>query len=59
MGYGFKTPIFTLKEDGDANFYTILRDRQWFARIQMNGEMRINEQELYLRKLLDALNQGI
>lgn len=59
MGFSFKNKIFTLHEDGDANFYTIFKEGNWFTRIQMNGEMTVPMQKAYLETILKALNKGI
>lgn len=36
------------KADGEANIYTLHRDGQWIARIQMNGELNVYQHEAML-----------
>jgi hypothetical protein len=55
----FKKRVFESHADGDANFYTITKDSNWFCKIQMNGEMTVGKQEVYLQVIVDALNKGI
>lgn len=34
--------------DGEPNFYTLLKNNKWFAKIQLNGEMSVQQQEAFL-----------
>ncbi|HBQ8789197.1 TPA: hypothetical protein L9B29_005378, partial [Klebsiella quasipneumoniae] len=34
--------------DGEPNFYTLLRNGKWFAKVQLNGEMSTGQQEAFL-----------
>ena len=34
--------------DGEPNFYTLLRNGKWFAKVQLNGEMSAGQQEAFL-----------
>lgn len=38
----------TWRAQGDANFYALLKDGDWYAAIQMNGRMWVAEQEEFL-----------
>lgn len=46
------------KADGDANFYTLLRGNRWIARIQMNGELLVAQQETILNAMLAESQQA-
>lgn len=54
----------TWKAQGDANFYTLLDDGHWLARVQLNGELTITQQEAIMNRLaaapevLNALEHG-
>lgn len=41
--------------DGESNFYTLSYPGNWFCRVQMNGEFRVNRQEEYLAKMAAAV----
>lgn len=43
--------------DGEANFYIILRNTEWFARVQLNGEMHLKEQLKIMQMTVDMLNE--
>lgn len=44
-----------VKEDGEANFYTILdREGHWFARVQLNGELTVAEQRKIVGLMANA-----
>jgi hypothetical protein len=47
--------IYTIHADGDANFYTILKDKNWFARIQFNGELMVERQEEIAKLIANVL----
>jgi hypothetical protein len=34
--------------DGEPNFYTLLKNGKWFAKVQLSGEMSIHQQEAFL-----------
>lgn len=34
--------------DGEPNFYTLLRNGKWFAKVQLNGELSAHQQEAFL-----------
>lgn len=50
-------PVFSIKESGVANFYTIFKEGNWFAQIQMNGEMTVPRQRDYLNNIINKLNE--
>lgn len=50
---------FEVRADGEPNFYTILRDGDWFARIQFNGEIFTQQQEAYMRRIQLGLGKPI
>lgn len=61
--YWFRTEeshvdVYELREEGDANFYTIFRNGNWFMRIQMNGEMTTLRQRVYLTLILITLRRN-
>jgi hypothetical protein len=43
-------------EANDANFYTIVKDRNWFAVVQLNGELSTPQQKAIMDDLVEALN---
>jgi hypothetical protein len=49
---------FSLREDGDANVYHIMKDKNWFARVLLNGEMMDAEQKRHMQNIIDALNNS-
>lgn len=49
------TSHYTFRADGDANFYTILKDENWFARIQFNGELTTERQEALVKLMANVL----
>lgn len=49
--------IFSLREQGDANEYVILKDKNWYAYIQMNGEMTTYHQKEVLNEFIKVLNE--
>lgn len=48
-----------LRLEGDANFYCILVDGNWYARVQMNGEMLLDEQMRRLSVMVAALEDDL
>lgn len=34
--------------DGEPNSYTLLKNGKWFAKVQLNGEMGVHQQEAFL-----------
>lgn len=48
------TPI-TYRADGDANFYTISSGNYWIARVQLNGEYTVTQQEEIMAGIVTAL----
>lgn len=42
---------FTIRENGEANSYTLLKDGNWFASILMNGEMTVPQQWDFLNTI--------
>jgi len=46
-----------LQADGNANFYWLMRDGKWIAKIQMNGEMLVDKQVALLEAMLSAGTQ--
>ncbi len=48
-----------LKPEGDANFYSVLVDGKWYARIQMNGEIFLDEQMKRLSVMVSALEDDL
>lgn len=47
---------FEVREEGDANFYRILSDKDCLCRIQMNGELTDYQQKELLAKIVVFLN---
>ena len=49
------------RADGDTNFYTVLSTVEdtvnWFARVQLNGELMPQVQEVVMTELVTALNE--
>lgn len=43
-------------DDGRANFYSILKGENWFAQVQLNGEMSTAQQKSIMNDLVKALN---
>ena len=43
---------FTIRENGEANSYTILKDEDWFANILMNGEMTVPQHLEFLKTII-------
>lgn len=43
-----------LKTSGESNMYWLMRDGNWVAKIQMNGEMTVAQQEAMLNAMLAA-----
>lgn len=56
-----KTYRLSYRADGDTNFYTVLstvEDRvNWFARVQLNGELMPQVQEVVMTELVTTLNE--
>jgi hypothetical protein len=52
------TTKYTIREEGDANFYSILRGNYWIARIQMNGEMSTTEQRKVITDVIALLTKA-
>lgn len=48
-------PKFTFHADGEANFYTVMKDDNWFAKIQFNGELHTPTQEAFTRFMTNAV----
>lgn len=44
--------MYTYLEDGDPNFWTILKNKNWFMRIQINGEIPTNQQREIVKGLI-------
>ena len=49
---------FHWKAQGDANFYVILQNDDWFAQVQLNGSIIRPMQEAHMDTLVDALNNS-
>lgn len=49
---------FQWQEQGEANSYRIKKDGQWFAIIQLNGELMPTRQIEIMRDICRSLNQG-
>ncbi|MGQ3665347.1 hypothetical protein [Citrobacter braakii] len=47
-----------LREQGDANHYVLLKDKGWFAHVQMNGEMSVSQQKMALQSFVEWWNNG-
>lgn len=52
------TETYYWRDEGYANFYTISKGHNWFARVQLNGEMLSVKQEAFIHQMVKALNQG-
>lgn len=39
----------TVREDGEANFYSLVHRKNWFARVQFNGELSTAQQEAFIK----------
>lgn len=49
-------PTYTYRADGESNFYTILCNTNWFAKVQLNGELTTLQQEDVMDNIVDILN---
>ena len=47
--------VWELYDHGDPNFYTICKNKNWFAVVQFNGEMSVEQQTTALVKMCDSL----
>lgn len=47
----------TFRADGEANFYTLMKDGNWLARVQVNGELLVCVQEALIRSMLSFQHQ--
>lgn len=54
---GLGAPLW-LREQGDANHYVLLKDKGWFAHVQMNGEMSVCQQKMALQSFVEWWNNG-
>ena len=43
--------------DGEPNFYTLLKDGRWFAKVQLNGEMTSQSQEEFMSRMFPQLQR--
>lgn len=51
-----KTPTnIKWRASGDANLYTLSCEGEWFARIQFNGELMVEQQEHVLQRIAAAM----
>ena len=41
---------------GEANSYVLLKGKDWFAHVMMNGEMTIQQQERHLKSMIAGVN---
>lgn len=53
----FTRPKYWVREDGDANVYTIMKRDNWFASMRINGELPLSRQRVALNAMVDALNR--
>lgn len=44
-------PSYSVVADGEPNFYHLMKDGNWVARVQFNGELMPNQQEDLMAKL--------
>jgi hypothetical protein len=49
--------VFKMREEGDANFYSIHKDDKWLMRIQVNGELHPFEQIDLVSVMMAALSE--
>lgn len=48
----------SFREDGDANFYTIIANGNWLMSIHHNGEDTLEKQREHMRLLCTALEKN-
>lgn len=53
----FTRPKYWVREEGDANVYTIMKRDNWFASMRINGELPVGRQRIALNVMVDALNR--
>jgi hypothetical protein len=47
---------YTSREDGEPNKYTILKGKNWFMSILLNGELSVEHQRNIINIILSKLN---
>ena len=50
---------YTYKEAGEANFHTIMKNGDWFANIQLNGEIHHAKQKDIIGQMIGALDESV
>lgn len=47
-----------IREDGDANVYTLLDDKRWLASVRLNGEFLVERQREMMVNMALGLQEG-